>query len=663
MRSRVVALASGSLVVFAAGCGTSSRHSEVAVAPARVDQPRVGSRKAPPLVVSGKSFRDANRSGTLEPYEDWRLPVERRIDDLLARMTIEEKAGLMMHATFSGFEGPNGTLLDAPVRPPPPLPNVPYIRDGEPLDDPPASVLVKTRGVRWMLLRPIPFARPSAGARFTNALQELAEDTRLGIPMVFSSDPRHTRREFPNTPRDPRPGNISRWPFPIGLAALGPDSVAAFARVAAAEYRAIGLHVALSPSADLATEPRWNRIQFTFGEDVELVSRATEAFVRASQGESLGPGSVLTITKHYPGSGPLAKGFDSHNHYGKHQVYPGGRLALHERPFRTAVRAGTGGIMTGYGIVDGVDDVGASFSERIVGEGIRKRLGFDGLVMSDWVHPMPWGVERFSLRERERRLVVAGCDQLGGFNDPKHVLSLVRSGEITAARVEQSARRVLRPMFQLGLFENPYVDEDLADRVVASEDFVRQGRIAQAASMVVLKNAGHVLPLREGSKVYVVRLAPDAVPSNLVAVGRPEDADVIVVKIDAPYRLRRDGTQFFSVTKEKSVSFDDADNLDELRTIEAMAAHGKPVVVAMLTDRPVVVSHVLSTSAALVAHFGSDDEAIFDGLTGKVAPKGRLPFDLPSDAASVDAQLEDVPFDFPRVSFHHGFGSSYDVKP
>ena len=449
-------------------------------------QPKLEARKAPIINQDGLQFKDLNKNGVLDRYEDWRLPIDKRIDDLLSKMTLEEKAGLMVHASIQGFTGPNGIVLDAPAKAPP---NVP----GAERNQPTPVELIKGRSVRWILIRSGDPADISA--RFSNNLQEIAEDTRLGIPVVLSSDPR-------NSPA--RPGALaqvvpvfSQWPEQLGFGAIGdPAIVEQFARDAREEYKAIGLRVALSPQADVATEPRWSRIGGTFGEDPELDAKLTAAFIHGFQGETLGSESVMTVTKHFPGDGPVKDGFDPHNSYGRFQVYPGNSLETHLIPFRSAIKAGAAGVMTGYAIPVGIDTVAMSFSQKIVQVLLRDKLGFGGIVITDWLKNMPWGVENLTEPERQLRMIQAGVDQIGGENDPSLIVDLVHSGKITEARLDQSGRRILKAMFQMGLFEDPFVDPKKALQIVAQPKFVADGFAAQKHSVVLLKNDKNLLPAR-----------------------------------------------------------------------------------------------------------------------------------------------------------------------
>ena len=629
-----------------------------------ITRPDLPARGVPEIVIDGLPFRDLNKDGELAVYEDWRRSSDARARDLIERMTAAEKAGLMMHAANSGFFGAGGVVLDELAPPPPGALRSPVNVTGVPgfdrADKPSPRVLIQTLHVRW--INTSPGGTPVDAARWANALQDLAGETRLGVPVMLTADPVQTTNRMPGgaLPPPDRRKITSSWPDQVGLTAIGdPDVVRTFGEVAATEYHALGFRMILNPMVDLATEPRWNRIPGTFGENSATTGVLAAQYVRGFQGERLSSGSVLTVLKHFPGDGPVQDGFDPHNVYGQHLVYPGDNLQEHLRPFREGIAAGAAAVMTAYGIPEGVDTVGSSFSKPLVTGLLRGELGFDGIVISDWLHAMPWGVERLSKTEREALMVDAGVDQFGGEHETAYLLEALASGRLREARIDESALRILRPMFDIGLFENPYVDPEAAARVVASPEFAALGEAAQRRSIVLLRNPSGVLPLKATDKVWLEGFA-DA-PTGLAdrTVQSAEQADVIIVKVNAPYTVNASGQSFFTNTHEGPLVFAGSDNAADLTAIEAAVATGKPVVVAISMERPAVLSEFIDDTAAVLATFGSGDEALAAILTGAASPQGKLPFDLPADQASVDGQKEDLPFDFANTLFRYGFGLSY----
>jgi len=652
-----------------------------------VVQPKVEARKAPVITVAGLTFRDLNRNGVLDPYEDWRLPVTQRVSDLVARMTVEEKTGLMIHSSLAGFTGPNGEVLGMPATggrggagrggatgapanrafEGGPNPN-----NVEPTGSANPTQLVTERHIRYILVRPNAGESPDITAKFHNGLQEMAEASRLGIPIVFSTDPRHgVGRGAASTP------TMSQWPDQLGLAvARDPEQVRSFGQIAARELRAIGIQCLLGPMADTITEPRWNRINGTFGEDASLNATMIKAIVEGFQGKPLGPESVMTVTKHFPGDGPVKDGYDGHNAYGKWYIYPGNQFDYHLIPFKAAFDAGTGGIMTAYGIPVGKDTVGIAFSKAMVDELLRRKMGFQGLVVTDWNHNMPWGVEKLSEKDRQKMEVLAGVDQIGGNNDPSVILSSVKDGTIPMAVIDAVARRTLRPIFQLGLFENPYVDPNSARAKVATAEYLAAGYAAQQKAVVLLKNADDLLPAATGKKLYVEGIAKDVAAAFGTVVDDPKAADLAILRVASPTSTYPYGGAFAGggggrgggatppppppmATYGITLAYGNAANWQVLENIRKIAATGTKTVVIVNMDKPAILTEFIDSVAGVYGAFGPGDAALLDVVFGKAKVTGKLPFDVPSDMPSVMAQAADVPFDMADPMFKFGFGLSY----
>jgi len=648
------------------------------------DQPNLQGRKAPVITKEGLKFRDLNKNGVLDPYEDWRLPVDQRVADLVARMTVEEKTGLMIHSSLSGFTGPNGEVLGLPTnggrggtgRGAAPTANANRVFQGppnpnrvEPMGSANPAQLIAERNIRYILVRPNAGESPEITATFHNGLQEMAEASRLGIPIVFSTDPRHgAGRDGSAKPA------ISQWPDQLGLAAArDPELVRQFGQVAARELRALGIQCLLGPMADTATEPRWNRINGTFGEDANLNATLIKALIEGFQGKQLGPQSVMTVTKHFPGDGPVKDGYDGHNSYGKWTIYPGNQFDYHLIPFRAALEAGTGGMMGGYFIPVGKDTVGINFSKAMIGSLLREKMGFQGLVVTDWLRNMPWGVEKLSEKDRQKMMVLAGVDQIGGDNDPSVIVASVKDGAIPMAVVDTAARHILRPVFELGLFENPYVDPEQAKTLVASEKFLAAGYAAQVRSTVLLKNTG-ALPAPAGGKIYVEGISHDAAAQFGTIVDDPKGADLAILRVASPATTYPYGGAFALgagrgatppgpppavATYGITLAYGNAANWTVLEGIRKVAASGTPTVVIVNMDKPVILTEFIDSVAGIFASFGASDAALLDLIFGKAKPSGKLPFDLPSDMPSVMAQSADVPFDMEDPLFRFGFGMTY----
>jgi beta-glucosidase len=646
---------------------------------AATKQPVLGSRSVALLTVDGLKFRDLDKNGRLDPYEDWRAAVETRVNDLAGRMTLEEKAGLMVSPTLP--MGPNGTANEESR----PMSN-PFGGAGWSL--PGTSDAILKLHIRQFINRENP--PPRVMATWLNRVQEIAETSRLGIPAFFVTNPRNHLGSGGALGIDEAAGSFSQWPGTLGLAATRDAAlVEEFSRIAAQEYVSVGIRGAYHPQADLATEPRWGRISGTLGEDADLASAMLRAMVRGFQGAALGPSSVALIVKHFPGGGPADAGQDSHFAFGKFDVYPGGNFDYHVRPFKAAIDAGAVEIMPYYSIPKGItrDQVGNAFNREIVTDLLRGKLGFKGVVNSDSgiTTSMVWGVEDLTVEQRYKKAIEAGTDIFSNDATPEYVVNLVRKGELAESRVDESVRRILRVRFALGIFENPYADPDAAERTVRSAEFQKKALAAQRKSVVLLSNAKGVLPLRAGAKVYLEGIdAAAARAHGLDVAATPEEAEVCVLRVTrgggaggrggaggggrggaaregAGGAGRRGGAGRGDMTGGLNTGGEPidltfgADLLGKLRAV----MQARPTVAAIYLDRPYVIPEIARESAALVAHFGVSDEALLDVLTGAFAPVGKLPFELPSSMEAVRAQKEDVPYDSKDPLFRFGHGLTY----
>ncbi|QGN59553.1 glycoside hydrolase family 3 protein [Nostocoides sp. HKS02] len=596
----------------------------------------------------------------MDPFEDPRLSVEERVKDLLSRLSLEEKAGLMFHTVIEA--GADGTVKEAPGA----------------ISKSPTSDVVLRKFLNHFNVHALDDARMAA--RWHNALQAMAEQSPHGIPVTISTDPRHAFIE--NAGASFAAKSFSQWPETLGLAALrDPGLVREFGDIARQEYCAVGIRAALHPTLDLATEPRWARQSGTFGQDPDLVTELGVAYLKGFQQDSLGVGSVACTSKHFPGGGPQKDGEDAHFPYGREQVYPGGRFADHLKPFPPAIAAGTAAIMPYYGMpialeIDGepIEEVGFGYNRQVVTGLLRERLGYDGVVVTDWelvndnhvgdqvLPARAWGVEDLDPPSRMEKIIEAGADQFGGEECVEILLDLVAQGRVTEERIDESARRLLAVKFQLGLFDNPYVDEDAAAQTVGRADFREAGYAAQARSVTVLQNdpvdGAPLLPLRQGLAVYAENVSPEALAAFGTLVERPEDADIALVRLMAPFDPRSD-LFLESWFHQGSLEFPPG-LVARLARIAAQC----PLVLDVVLDRPAVLTPLLPLAAALVGSYGTSDAALLDALTGRFAPDGRLPFDLPRSMADVRAHGEDVPgFDDPLFRFGHGLGLGSGAEP
>lgn len=610
------------------------------------------------LSENGYTFRDLNKNGKLDVYEDSRMPVDARVNDLLSQMTVEEKAGTMFFMMISMKK--DGSLSERPS-----------------LSDPFSFMIPGTS--RMMFMKHLNHFNILYGASrremaiWQNNIQRLAERTRLGIPVTIGTDPRN---HFSNNPlASAIAGDFSQFPEPLGLAAIGDSlTVARFADIARQEYLAAGIRVALHPQVDLATEPRWGRMNSTFGEDAALTAKLTYAYIKGFQGDSMGVNSVACMTKHFPGGGPQQEGIDAHFKVQKGQVYPGNNFNQHLIPFEAAFRAGTAEIMPYYGVpMDlGYEEVGFSFNKEIIMGLLRNHYKFDGIVCTDWgiisdwkvfgktiMTARAWGMLEYDEKERIEKVIRAGVDQFGGETSSDLVVQLVREGKISETRIDSSVRRLLKIKFIQGLFDDPFVDPEHAHAVIGQPEFRDAGELAQRRSMVLLKNdtlnGKPVLPLQKGISLYIENLDPEVASDYGSVVDKPEEADVAIIRLKTPSQPLEGAGLLGRLFGSGDLDFKDKDRAEILDLLNKV-----PTIVDMYLDRPAVIPEIAAASRGLVANFGSNDRALLDIVFGDFSPQGKLPVELPSSMEAVRKQKEDMPYDSENPLFPFGFGLHYN---
>lgn len=573
------------------------------------------------------------------PYRDPSLSTEQRVEDLLQRMTVEDKAGLMFQ----------------------PIAHVGDLDSSSDFVPLPARELL-TRRINHFNILWANSARQIA--EWNNTIQSLQRTHPLGIPVTISSDPRHA---FSNNPGAALiAGPFSQWPEPLGMAAIGKeDSVKRWAEVIRAEYVAVGIRAALHPQIDLATDPRWARTSATFGEDAELASRLGVAYVLGLQGgDEIGRSSVSAMAKHFPGGGAQKDGEDPHFAYGREQIYAGGNFDLHLEPFRAVINAGVSQIMPYYGMPVGTpfEEVAFGFNRGVITGLLREVLGFDGIVCADWgiLSERPWGVEHLSLDERMIKALDAGIDQFGGETCNDVLVRLVRVGRVPESRIDVSARRLLKEKFQLGLFDNPFVDVEAAAITVGASASREEGRLAQAAAQVLLKNSVGTsnLPLSRGIRVYSEGITDPLLSAWSTTVNSPEEADVAIVRIVAPWEDRGEPGTLETFFHAGSLDFPP----EQIAHLDRLAA-AAPLIVDVFLDRPAILGPVAEIASSLIANFGSSDNVLVSTLFGELAPEGHLPFDIPRSMEAVKASRPDAPFDTVDPTFKYGFGLRYPIEP
>jgi len=682
---------------------------------------------------NGFAFKDLNRNGELDIYEDWRKPVDERAKDLVSQMSVEQMAGLMLYSAHqsipSGSRGfgsgtYNGlTLQESGAEP-------------SNLSDQQKKFLTEDH-LRHVLITSV--ASPAVAAQWNNNAQQLVEGLGLGIPANTSSDPRH-RSSADTEYNAGSGGKISMWPASLGIAAsFDPELMRQFGEIASIEYRALGVATALSPQIDPATEPRWSRFSGTMGEDPDLATDMARAYVDGFQTSSgadeilngWGYHSVNAMVKHWPGGGPEEGGRDAHFGYGAYAVYPGNNLKDHLQPFLEGafkLNGATGmasAVMPYYTISTNIDskygeNVGNAYSKYIITDLLREKYGYDGVVCSDWgitrsvqsmdqFGGMSWGVENLSEAERHYKAIDAGIDQFGGNNDMGPVLEAYNMGveehgeAYMKERFELSAIRLLRNIFRVGLFENPYLDPGQTAEIVGNPEYMKAGFEAQLRTVVMLKNSNQTLPLEKQRKVYIPqRYIPggtnwfgmaspdrtvDGFSKEIIAkyfevVETPEEADFALVGIQSPdggtgydaAELEQGGNGYVPISlqygpykaenaRETSIaggspledftnrSYKDktttALNIPDMELVlETRKQMGdKPVVVVVNVSKPMVFAEIEPVADAILVHMGVQDQALMDLISGVAEPSALLPFQMPAHMKTVEEQFEDVPRD------------------
>lgn len=649
-------------------------------------QPDLGYRSVKLIQKNGFTFKDLNKNGKIDKYEDWRLPVDTRIQDLIAQMSIEEKVGFMLISSTRlagdwSFQpnapkseisnGFNEEDLIQPInmftRKTLPVPNM--------------GAAGTTKGVTQFHLRHfILRANTSAKimAEWSNNLQTLCESDRLGIPAIVASNPRNHITADASIGLSVGTTVFSKWPGELGLSAMRDLKLTReFAEIAAKEWASVGLRKGYMYMADLSTEPRWQRIEGTFGEDADWTSNMIREIVLGFQGNKLGKQSVAMTTKHFPGGGPQVGGQDSHFDWGKNAHYPGGMFDYHVKPFIAAINAGTSSIMPYYSAPKdkSMEEVGFSYNKAIIQDLLRKQLGFKGIVNSDTgpIDMMPWGVENLTVLQRYQKAIEAGVDIFSGGADPSALLETVKKGLVSEARINESIARLLKEKFDLGLFENPYVDVALAEKTVGNAAFQEKGNLAMRKSIVLLRNDANLLPLAPKSdgrpqKVYfesyfddgktktpIRVIKPETNKWNVEFVATPEEADVVILWVTP------NGGSLFN-SNGSPIELQLSKNKVDVAHINETTYH-KPTVLFINYTSPWVIDEVDNPNVkTILATFGTTTDAILDIVTGKYNPTGKMPFSTPSSRKVVMENQSDVPgFMKPKgyALFKAGEGLSY----
>ena len=645
-------------------------------------------------------------------YKDPAQSVEARVEDLLKRMTLEEKAAQLMTLWEQKAKVQTDAGVFSPEEASQNFPNG-------------IGQFARPSDKRGVTQTNAGAAGASAGsvnrdardtAEYVNAAQRWAvERTRLGIPILMHEEALH--------------GYVARgatsFPQSIALASTwDPALLERVFSVAAREMRARGATLALAPVVDVARDPRWGRIEETYGEDPYLVSEMGLAAIRGFQGTKLPlPSDKIMVTlKHMTGHGQPENGTNvGPAHVGERELrevfFPPFERAVKELPVRS--------VMASYNEIDGVP---SHANPWLLNDVLRKEWGFKGAIVSDYfaVNELVTRHKMYSdVKNAAERAIESGVDS--ETPDPQgfvHLPELVRSGRVSQAAVDEAVRRVLRMKFESGLFENPYADAATAEAKTATPDAIALAREAAQKAVVLLKNDKGVLPLNPASirRMAVVgtharntpiggysdeprhvvsvleglqtaakgrfevdyaegvrltetrcwscdevKLIPTEVNRKLIAeaVDTARKSDVIVMVLGENEQLSREAWA--------DAHLGDRASLDMVGQQEKLAraifALGKPTVVILLNGRPLSVNYLAANAPALIEGWYLGQEtgnAVADVLFGTVNPGGKLPVSFARSAGQLPVYYNRKPtsrrgylFDSTAPLYPFGFGLSY----
>jgi beta-glucosidase len=654
-------------------------------------QPNLEVRVKNIIEVDGLKFKDLNNNGKLEPYKDWRLSPGERAENLVSLMNIDEKVGMMLINTRQmGLSQKDKSktshdgLLDEGI-----------VEKGETIFAL-AKVYGTTHTIENMHLRHFILRdnwSPSEMAEWVNTMNEVCEGSRLGIPCLIASNSRNENTEFIFGMNDAA-GIFSTWPGTLGLAAAakgdiknGGDAslISQFAQIAHDEWDAVGLRKGYMYMADTVTDPRWQRIYGTFGEDPEFITDAIGRIIDGFQGKTLGNHSISMTTKHFPGGGPRENGFDPHYEEGKWNLYPtqGSLEKYHLPPFRAAVEHGTSSMMPYYSIpsirksveqefegeVIPFEEVGFTFNDYFLNKILREKLGFKGYINSDSgvTSKMSWGVETLSEAERFAKAINAGTDLISDTNDIENLKTAIENGWISEERINEANVRLLSEMFALGLFDDrTYVSPDQAAEAVKNPANWEAAYEAHKKSVTVLKNHNQTLPLTgeklEGKKVYVevFHKEPERATSytekarqecqelgQFTLTDNHKEADIAFLFLSpksGAYFNATPGLLELEICEDKTVSAlygttyqeTTLTGMNHLKEVaDSIHIRGGKVIISVNVILPWILGNVEPLADVLIAGYDTYYKAHYEVIAGNSRPVGVLPLTLPASEAVI----------------------------
>ena len=623
-------------------------------------QPTLNPHSKSVLEVDGYQFIDLNGNGELDVYEDWRQDAETRAADLVSQMTVREKIAQMQHPTY--LPRADGKIA-------------PYLKD-----------YCSEYGIGMLLIRELNSVE--AAATTMNTIQEYAESSRLGVPVLVSMDSVHGLSYV---------SGATVTPHNLALAATRDEAlVTKLAEIARDEHLAVGVRMTLSPEADIASEPRWGRVMETFGEDPDLVTQMVTAQVVAFQNgrDGLNTGSIVACMKHFPGAGPQMEGKDTSPIISSEET-----LQIHLKPYYAALEVNVASIMPYYSVPLALDmENSAIGSKATLQDLLRDEMGFTGIIQTDW--GMIWAIQEAlgtmtgeEVSDEEAILIGVTQSRVDGIGGESiRLIDLMeeytQEGKIDEAILTAAATRIVKVKFEMGMFENPYCDVDYAVSFVGNEENQKVNLQAAREAMTLLKNDG-ALPLNPDAKQTILVCGPRAFDTDslvggwssaqdgmtiadAVAAYAGENTTVLTEKEDVEVikELAQQADVIIVSIGEPSYQHDPVWGYDTLEIVqsqqeilEAAVASGKTVITVVTGGRPYILTWCdENTNAILEAYYpgAKGGIAIAETLFGMNNPTGKTPMQFPRDMESVNAQEGDVSFDLENPLYDYGFGLSYE---
>lgn len=623
-------------------------------------QPTLNPHSKSVLEVDGYQFIDLNGNGELDVYEDWRQDAETRAADLVSQMTVREKIAQMQHPTY--LPRADGKIA-------------PYLKN-----------YCSEYGIGMLLIRELNSVE--AAATTMNTIQEYAEESRLGVPVLVSMDSVHGLSYV---------SGATVTPHNLALAATRDEAlVTKLAEIARDEHLAVGVRMTLSPEADIASEPRWGRVMETFGEDPDLVTQMVTAQVVAFQNgrDGLNTGSIVACMKHFPGAGPQMEGKDTSPIISSEET-----LQIHLKPYYAALEVNVASIMPYYSVPLALDmENSAIGSKATLQDLLRDEMGFTGIIQTDW--GMIWAIQEAlgtmtgeEVSDEEAILIGVTQSRVDGIGGESiRLIDLMeeytQEGKIDEAILTAAATRIVKVKFEMGMFENPYCNVDYAVSFVGNEENQKVNLQAAREAMTLLKNDG-ALPLNPDAKQTILVCGPRAFDTDslvggwssaqdgltiadAVAAYADENTTVLTEKEDVEVikELAQQADVIIVSIGEPSYQHDPVWGYDTLEIVqsqqeilEAAVASGKTVITVVTGGRPYILTWCdENTNAILEAYYpgAKGGIAIAETLFGMNNPTGKTPMQFPRDMESVNAQEGDVSFDLENPLYDYGFGLSYE---